>query len=75
MVDMKENDSIYDLFFQIKKENKVVEVCLKSGRSFNGTIGMIGRNNVVLKLRGDVSLFDAVIKLDEIAAIQYQARS
>jgi small nuclear ribonucleoprotein (snRNP)-like protein len=49
MVELKENDTFYDLLFQFKKENKQIEITMKSGNTIGGTIQTIGRHNVLLK--------------------------
>ncbi len=74
MVTMKESDTFYDLFFQIKKENKPVDIILKSGQIISGTVQTIGKLNVLIKLV-EKSFYDAVVSLEEIAAIEYQART
>ncbi len=74
MVTMKENDTFYDLFFQIKKENKPVDSILKSGQTISGTVQTIGKLNVLIKLTGK-SFYDAVVSIEEIAAIEYPART
>jgi small nuclear ribonucleoprotein (snRNP)-like protein len=57
------------------KKNKKVEVLLKSGKTFSGVIHTLGNQCVILAQSGAKSLFDAIIRIEEIAALEVQVRT
>ncbi|MHA2294998.1 MAG: hypothetical protein ACXAEU_08655 [Candidatus Hodarchaeales archaeon] len=74
-MEMKEKDTFKDMLVSAKKQDKPVDVHLKSGKSFNGNIITVGVHCLALKLRGNKSFFDAIIRIEDIAAIEVQVRT
>jgi sRNA-binding regulator protein Hfq len=74
-MELKEKDTIKDVLLSIQEQNKPVDILLKSGKMYKGTILIVGHHCVSLKQRGDRSFFDAIIRLEDIATIEVQVRS
>ncbi len=60
---------------QVKQwQDKRVLVILRSGKELEGTVGSVSGANVELKQLAGKDYYDAVIRIDEIAAYIYKTR-
>lgn len=73
-MELKENDTMKDILSSIQAQDKPVDILVKSGKTYKGILQKVGRNCISLKLIGDRSFFDAIIRIEEIAAIEVQIR-
>ncbi|MFX0174432.1 MAG: hypothetical protein ACFE9L_21345 [Candidatus Hodarchaeota archaeon] len=55
--------------------NKKVEIILKSGKNYCGKIQSVGEHCLVLNQLGNRSFFDAIIQIEDIAAVEVQVRT
>ncbi|MFX1408389.1 MAG: hypothetical protein ACFFBW_15670 [Promethearchaeota archaeon] len=73
-MELKENDTIKDILLSAKKEDKTIDILLKSGKIYNGNIKKIGLHCISLDQKGNRSYFDVIIRIDEISAIEVRIR-
>ena len=73
-MELKEKDSLKDMLFKAKAENKRVDIVLSNGKMYTGTIKELGIQCVVLEQVGNRSFFDVIIKIEDISAFEFQAR-
>ena len=66
--------SVRDNLKSIQAAKKGVEVVLKGGKSYRGQVGAVGDDAVVLTQLEGREFFDALIDLDEVAALEVRAR-
>lgn len=60
---------------QLKQwKGKRLMVVLESGKELEGTVGNVTSNNVELKALSGKDYFDALVKIDEIAAVVYRVK-
>lgn len=71
-MELKENYTIKDVL--IKLRAKEVYVLLKSGKEYYGIIMNVGQHCVALEQKGNRSFFDAIIRIDDISAVEIQVR-
>ncbi len=71
-MELKKSDSMSDILSSLK--DKTVDIVLSNGKSYNGKIIDIGHHIVSLEQRGNRSFFDAIIKIEDISAVEVQAR-
>ena len=55
-------------------KGKRVTVLLRSGKELDGTIGDVSSANLELKQLVGKDMYDAVVRLEEVAAYVYKAR-
>jgi hypothetical protein len=53
---------------------KPVTVVLKGGHSYSGKVGQVGDHHVLLSELSGKEFFDALVAIDEIAAIEVRVR-
>lgn len=63
-----------DNLARIERAKRSVEVVLESGKSYRGLVGGVGDHAVLLTEIQGRELFDALIDLDDIAALEVRAR-
>jgi hypothetical protein len=73
-VEISQNAAIGDILMKLPRD-KEVQVHLRSGETFDGTISKVTMNLLVLKLRGERSFYDATIRLEDVSAFEVKARS
>ena len=73
-MELKENDTMKDVLMSAQAQDQPVYIQMKSGTQYMGTIQKVGRNCVSLKLIGDRSFYDAIIRIEEIAVVEIQVR-
>ncbi|MFW9991714.1 MAG: hypothetical protein ACFFD4_06615 [Candidatus Odinarchaeota archaeon] len=74
-MELKEKDTMKDVLLSLKKHGKPVLILLRSGKSYTGIIQTVGMHCIALQLRGDRSFFDAMIRIEDIAAAEVQVRT
>ena len=71
---LKENDTIKEaLLFALKEKNPIL-VLLKSGKEYTGIMKIVGLHCVSLEQKGKRSFFDAIIRIEDISAIEVKVR-
>ena len=71
---MKLNDTIKEALLSALREKKPIFVLLKSGKEYNGIIKMAGLHCVALEQKGNRSFYDAIIRIEDISAIEIRVR-
>ena len=66
--------SIRDNLRRLAQKGKRVELLLKNGKSYKGKLGSVGDHAVVVTEIEGREFFDALLLLDEIAAIEVRVR-
>lgn len=66
--------SIHDNLTALSTSKKVVTVVLKNGDSYRAKIGAVGDHQVVLSEPSQKEVFDVLIPIDEITALEVRAR-
>jgi len=68
------SQSVHDNLERIQAAKKGVEVVLKSGKSYRGTIAALGDHAVVLTEIQGREFYDALVVLDDVVALEVRAR-
>lgn len=66
--------SMHDNLTALSTSRKVVTVVLKNGDSYRAKIGAVGDHQVVLTEPYQKEVFDVLIPIDEITALEVRAR-
>ncbi len=66
--------TMHDNLARLQKAKKSVEVVLENGKSYRGLVGGVGDHAVLLTEIQGREFFDALIALDEIAALELRVR-
>jgi hypothetical protein len=66
--------SIRDNLRRLAKAGKRVELVLKNGKSYRGLLGAVGEHAVVVSEIEGREFFDALVLIDEIAALEVRVR-
>ena len=67
--------SFTDVLKQAKAEKANVTVHLRGNSSFSGSVGSVAEHNVVLTELAGKEFFDAIIRIDQITAIETRVRT
>lgn len=73
-MELKAAASITETLKTAETEKQRVEIYLRNGAKFEGTVQSISNYNVVLAKLSGREFYDAIIKIDEISAIVARAR-
>lgn len=73
-MDVIKNATIIDILNSINKKGDNTQIHMKSGKNFTGKIQSVGLNFVILEESGKKSFFDAIIKINDISAVEVQSR-
>lgn len=68
------SSSITDNLRALHEAKKAVTVVLKGGTTYTARIGQIGDHHVLLSELSGKEFYDALVSIDEIAAIEVRAR-
>jgi hypothetical protein len=74
-VELDGSQTIRDNLSRLATAKKGVEVVLKSGKSYRGVIGSVGPHAIVLTQLEGREFYDALVDLEEIAAIEVRVRA
>ena len=66
--------SMKDLLTSLLKAKKTVYVILNSGKEYVGIILKVEQNLVVLQTEGSRNFYDAVIRVEDIIAVEVKVR-
>ena len=66
--------SVRDNLKQLQSAGKAVDLVLRNGKSYGGKLGSVGDNAVVLTEITGREFYDALIVIEEIAAIEMRVR-
>ena len=75
ILDFSEKTTIDGVLQTLHGKKKKVDILLKSGKAYSGVIHAVGKQCVILEQSGTKSFFNAVIKNEEIAALEVQVRT
>lgn len=67
--------SFADALKQAKAEKSKVTVHLRGNATFSGNVGEVGDHHVVIAELSGKEFFDAMIRIDQITAIEARVRS
>ena len=74
-MDITDNNTLVDILHKALAEKISVDITIKTGRILSGNVLKVGQHIVVIKLKGNKSFFDAIIRVDAILVVEYQART
>lgn len=63
-----------DTLKQLSSKKMSAYILLKNGRSYGGRIGAVSSRNVIVEKLQEKDFYDAIVKIDEIAAIEVRVR-
>lgn len=66
--------SMRDNLVRVQSAKRSVELVLKNGKSYRGLVGGVGDHAILLTQIEGREFFDALIALDEIAALEMRVR-
>jgi uncharacterized protein (DUF608 family) len=67
--------TVRDNLRRLQEAKKAVEVVLKNGKSYRGSVATVGDHAVLLTEIQGREFYDALVVLDEIAALEVRARN
>lgn len=68
------SQSMGDNLRHLAEAKKTVELVLRNGKSYKGKLGAVGDHSVVVTQIAGRDFFDALVLIDEIVAVEVQAR-
>lgn len=74
-MELKNNDTIKDILAKLVGKDKTISIVLKSGKDYSGEIQTLGEFCVSLKQSGNRSFYDALIRIEDISAIEVKVRN
>ena len=73
-MDVKPEATIKEILTSARQNDKVVNVVLGNGKTYKGSIIMVGTHHVRIALKDQMSFYDVFIRLDHISAIEIPMR-
>ncbi|MFX0102789.1 MAG: hypothetical protein ACFFCS_24690 [Candidatus Hodarchaeota archaeon] len=73
-MEIRQNDTLKDILHRSIKDKIPVTITTNDGKSLTGTVSKVMEHVVVVELKGNKSFFDAILRIDAINAVEYQAR-
>jgi sRNA-binding regulator protein Hfq len=67
--------SLQDTLKQAQAEKAKISIHLRSGEKLSGVVGGVGDHHVVLTRLTGREFFDALVRIDDISAIEAQVRT
>jgi hypothetical protein len=71
-LNINSNDSLKDVLKGLMGNR--VELAVKGGQSYNGKLTIVGDNVVIISELSGKEFYDAVISIDDIAAVEVRVR-
>jgi uncharacterized protein (DUF608 family) len=68
------SQSMGDNLRHLAEAKKTVELVLRNGKSYKGKLGAVGDHSVVVTQIAGRDFFDALVLIDEVVAVEVQAR-
>ncbi len=72
-MEFNEKEEMKDVLLKLKNSD-YVEIVLNSGKAYTGVILEVGIYNVRIKLAGPRSYYDAILKIEDITAVEFKVR-
>jgi len=67
--------TIKEILAAAQIQEKDINVILSCGKTYNGSVKQVGPYHVRLALKGQMSFFVAMIRLEHISVVEVQVRS
>ena len=74
-MELKNKDTITNILEKLAGNDNTISIILKSGKDYSGEIQSLGEFCVSLKQSGKRSFFDALIRIEDISAIEVEVRN
>ena len=73
-MNINQEATMKDVLSAAQQQEKLVNVILSCGKTYNGTIAQVGTYHVRLELKDQMAFYDAVIRLEHVSSVEVPVR-